>query len=146
MMPVLIAMLTLVEAPRCDGTTIEVEACLAGELRRADAELNRYYRAAVTRLTGERQPEALAGLRRSERAWIAHRDEECGAVSEYWKGGTIRGAMETRCRITATRIRTAAIWRDWLTYADSTPPILPAPVGELDDVRLARSAGPRPRE
>lgn len=124
------AVLLSVAAPACDGTTQEVEACLAPELERADAELNRYYRAAVARLNQEGQPSALAQLRRSEAAWIAHRDAECGAVWEYWKEGTVRGSMATQCRTRLTRARTLAIWRNWLTYMDSTPPLLPRPAAD----------------
>ena len=46
---------------------------------------------------------------------------------EYWKEGTIRGTFVTECRIPLARAKTTAIWRNWLTYADSTPPPLPRP-------------------
>ena len=114
-------------APCPGSTTREVERCLADDLARADAELNRYYGAVVKRLTNERQPVALAKLRASERAWIQHRDAECDAVWEYWKGGTIRGTFSAECRLRLTRDRTMAIWSNWLTYVDSTPPLLPRP-------------------
>lgn len=120
--------LLLAAADPCPGsTTREVEQCLAADLVRADAELNRYYAAAVRRLTDERQQAALSELRASERAWIQHRDAECDAVWEYWKGGTIRGTFSTECRVRLTRDRTIAIWSNWLTYVDSTPPVLPRP-------------------
>lgn len=127
-MTIIAVTLMLAAAAPCPGsTTREVEQCLAADLSRADAELNRYYVAAVRRLTDERQPAALAKLRASERAWIQHRDAECDAVWEYWKGGTIRGTFSTECRVRLTRDRTMAIWRNWLTYVDSTPPLLPRP-------------------
>lgn len=120
--------LMLAAAAPCPGSTTRgVEQCLAVDLARADAELNRYYAAAVRRLTDERQPAALAKLRASERAWIQHRDAECDAVWEYWKGGTIRGTLWTECRMRLTRDRTMAIWSNWLTYVDSTHPLLPMP-------------------
>ena len=46
---------------------------------------------------------------------------------DFWRGGTIRVGMELDCRIRLTRLRTFALWRDWLTFADSTPPLLPRP-------------------
>lgn len=129
-MTIIPLMLLLAAADPCPGsTTREVEQCLAADLSRADAELNRYYAAAVKRLTDERQPAVLAKLRASERAWIQHRDAECDAIWEYWKGGTIRGTFSTECRVRLTRDRTMAIWRIWLTYVDSTPPLLPRPGG-----------------
>lgn len=120
--------LLLAAAAPCPGsTTREVEQCLADDLARADAELNRYYAAAVKRLTNERQPVVLAKLRASERVWVQHRDADCDAVWEYWKEGTIRGTFSTECRLRLTRDRTMAIWRNWLTYVDSSPPLLSEP-------------------
>lgn len=131
-MSIIIAALLLAAGNPCDGsTTHEVERCLAADLDRADGELNRYYAAATKRLTAQQDTAALAKLRTAERAWIAYRDAECDAVYESWGQGTIRGAMYLGCRITLTEARTATIWRNWLTYADGTPPILLKP--ETDD-------------
>lgn len=126
-MIILAAALLAAASADCDGDTAHVEACLVDGFAAADAELNRYYAAAVRRLTSEKQTEALAQLRRAETAWIAYRDAECGAVRTWWSPGSISGAEATTCRIRITQARTATIWRDWLTYADSTPPILPQP-------------------
>lgn len=125
----IVAVLLMAVADPCGGsTTAEVERCLAADLARADAELNRYYAAAVARLAKDRQTVAIARLRASERAWVTYRDAECDAIYERWKDGTIRGAMALGCRMRVTRARTMTIWRNWLTYADSTPPLLPRPV------------------
>ena len=130
-MSIVVAALLLVATDPCVGsTTREVEQCFAADLARADAELNRYYAAAVTRLTKERATTALAKLRASERAWIAYRDAECDAVYEWWGQGTIRGTMALGCRVRITKARTMVIWQNWLTYVDSTPPILPTPKGQ----------------
>jgi uncharacterized protein YecT (DUF1311 family) len=126
-----LALLLAAAAPCPGSSTREIEQCLAADLAKADAELNRYYAAATRRLTGEQQLAALAKLRSSERAWIQHRDAECDAVWEFWKGGTIRGTFSGECRLRLTRERTMAIWSNWLTYVDSTPPFLPKPI-ELD--------------
>lgn len=112
----------------CEGsTTRDVEQCLAAEFARADAVLNRYYAAAVGRLTKKRAMTALTKLRASERAWITYRDAECAAVYEWWKEGTIHGAMALGCQTRVTKARTMAVWQNWLTYADNTPPLLPMP-------------------
>ena len=127
-MSMIITALLLTAGNACDGpTTRDVEQCLAADLKRADAELNRYYAAATKRLTEQQDTVALARLRAAERAWIAYRDAECDAVYKSWGQGTIRGAVNLGCRIDLTTARTATIWRNWLTYADSTPPILPEP-------------------
>jgi uncharacterized protein YecT (DUF1311 family) len=112
-------------AALCPGTTTpEVNACLNARLAEDDAMLNLYYRAAIKRSGGG---ELAAQLIQAERSWIAYRDAECGSVFGFWKGGTIRTSMEIDCRIRLTGLRTYAIWRDWLTCPDSTPPLLPRP-------------------
>jgi uncharacterized protein YecT (DUF1311 family) len=124
----IVALLLIAVADPCGGsTTPEVERCLAADLARADAELNRYYTTAMARLAKDRQTATVSQLRASERAWVAYRDAECDAVYEQWKDGTIRGAMALGCRLRVTKARTNTIWRNWLTYADSTPPLLPRP-------------------
>ena len=125
----IVALLLITVADPCGGsTTLKVEQCLSADLARTDAELNRYYSAAMARLTKDRQTAAITQLRASERAWVSYRDAECGAVYEQWKDGTIRVALALGCRIRATKARTNTIWRNWLTYADSTPPLLPRPL------------------
>lgn len=126
-MPIITVLLLAAEAPCVGSTTREVERCLAAELAHADAELNRYYAAATTRLARQGDTTALAKLRSAERAWIAYRDAECDAVYGSWGQGTIRGAMMLTCRVRLAEARTAMIWRNWLTYADGTPPILKKP-------------------
>jgi uncharacterized protein YecT (DUF1311 family) len=125
----IVALLLIAVADPCGGTTTpEVERRLAADLARADAELNRYYTAAMTRLAKGQQSVGITQLRASEQAWVAYRDAECNAVWEAWKEGTIRGAMALSCQMRVTNARTMTIWRNWLTYADSTPPLLPQPL------------------
>ena len=127
-MSIVVAVLMLATTDPCPGsTTRDVEQCLAAGLARADAELNRYYAATVARLTRDGDTTSLAKLRASERAWIAYRDAECDAVYDWWKGGTIRGTMSLECRTSITKARTLEVWRNWLTFADTTPPVLPRP-------------------
>ena len=95
-----------------------------------DDELNRYWKAAVERLQGDEKAETLTQLRASQRAWLKFRDGECEAVGMYWRPGSIAGRMWGDCMDRLTRARTRTIWESWLTYADSTPPILPRPAGE----------------
>lgn len=126
----------------CDGsTTIAMNACLAGKLERAEAELARYDAAALARLR-EAAQEAENGsseaalptmFEKAARAWAAYRDTECDALYAKWSGGTIRTAMGLSCRLSMTRQRTRTIWRNWLTYADSTPPVLPEPKVPTDE-------------
>jgi uncharacterized protein YecT (DUF1311 family) len=112
----------------CPGqTTLQVNACFGARLTESDRALNRYNQAALKRARQQKGSETAHQLMQSERSWVAYRNAECGSVFDYWRGGTIRVSSELDCRILLTRLRTYAIWRDWLTYPDNTPPLLPRP-------------------
>lgn len=95
----------------------------------ADAQLNRYYAAAMNRLKEQDEDYAKVRteLRDAQRAWIKYRNVECGAVYTNWYPGSIARTMAADCSDRLTRARTHSIWANWLTYADSSPPILPEP-------------------
>ncbi|RYE95008.1 MAG: DUF1311 domain-containing protein, partial [Oxalobacteraceae bacterium] len=93
----------------------------------ADADLNRYYDVAVQRVRKDGGEPVAKGFIQAQRSWLSYRESECGAIFEKYRDGTIRTSMEAGCRIRLTRLRTYMIWRNWLTYADSTPPLLPRP-------------------
>lgn len=116
--------------PPCPGgTTPAVEACLSARMTKADGELARYLAAARGRLRRDREPDAtVRAFEAAERAWIRYRDAECGAVYVHWSGGTIRNAEAISCRIQLSQLHAHTVWRQWLTYADTTPPILPEPI------------------
>lgn len=112
----------------CPGeTTVEVNACLEARLKDRDAVLNRYYHAALTRIAKESRPNTAEGFMQAQRSWKDYRDRECSSLAYFWVGGTIAASKELDCRILLTELRTYAIWRDWLTYPDGTPPVLPRP-------------------
>ena len=109
----------------CDGNTLEMNECMAGIRKRAEERKDRYLAAAIAR-HGDR-PELATMIQQSEVASDAYRKAECGAVYEDWKEGTIRNIMALTCDIALIDERTQTIWQNWLTYQDSTPPILPEP-------------------
>jgi uncharacterized protein YecT (DUF1311 family) len=120
------------EANCPDGNTLEVNDCLSARLDKADDALKRYLAAARQRLKSDAADDAgvakaLAGFDKIQAAWTAYREAECGALYDYWSSGTIRTSMELTCKIDLTRQRTHTVWSNWLTYMDSTPPILPEP-------------------
>lgn len=120
----------------CDSpTTPDINACAGRELAAAEAIRRRYADAARKRIRaevaqatpGSMSAGTLAAFERAESAWAAYRDAECNAVYANWSDGTIRTLMGLSCSAELTRLRTHAIWQDWLTYEDSTPPLLPEP-------------------
>lgn len=109
----------------CDGSTPEMNECMAGILERAIARKDRYLAAALERHSDK--PELVAMIRQSDKASDAYREAECEAMYEDWKEGTIRTIMGLSCSIALADQRTRTIWQNWLTYMDSTPPDLPEP-------------------
>jgi uncharacterized protein YecT (DUF1311 family) len=114
-------------APCPGDSTTQINACLDARSKESDAILNRYFQVALKRVRNESGGETAQQFIQAERLWTAYRDAECGSVFDYWSGGTIRVSMALNCRIRLTRLRTYMIWRDWLTYPDNTPSLLPRP-------------------
>jgi len=123
---------------RCvrDGSTPEMNACLADDLEQEEARMQRYLTAAEQRARAmDEQPRAFGGpsaqrgyLAASQAAWTAYARIVCEGVADSWKDGSIHTAMYLGCMIDMTHERTRVIWRDHLIYVDSTPPVLPEPV------------------
>lgn len=109
----------------CDGTTAAINDCLADVLSRSKERHARYRETAIGENAASERLAAL--IRESDAAFETHREAECGAVYEHWKEGTIRTAMWLRCAIRMTDQRTRGIWQNWLTFQDSSLPILPEP-------------------
>lgn len=128
-------------------TTVEMNACAALDLQREQDRMERYLAEARRRARElDMQPYGSptaqqAYLNAAQTAWQAYAQIACDGVHDHWKDGTIRTVMYLNCRIEMIRERTHVIWRDYLTYADSTPPILPEPVRSVaDELRSAPTA------
>lgn len=114
-------------ADPCSGakTTIEINECLGKRLDEADARLNEYLAAAGKHI--ESTGGASLNLKTAQEAWVRYRDAQCNDVYKLWEGGTARTAMGLQCRINLTQERTHDVWRAFLTFMDSTPPLKPEP-------------------
>jgi uncharacterized protein YecT (DUF1311 family) len=87
------------------GSQAEASACAHEEYKAADAELNKTY----GRLAGVLDAEDKASLKESELAWIKYRDSTCVFESSQYKGGTMRGMIESFCLARVTKARTAEL-------------------------------------
>ena len=110
---------------QCDGNTLEIQACMGKKLDEANALLARYLAAAQARINRDfgSKPE----LKATQAAWSRYRDLECGDVFDLWAQGTYRTLTSSECTLRLTQQRTHEVWRAYLTYQDSTPPVLPEP-------------------
>lgn len=133
MLPILLSLALAAPADPCSGakTTVEMDVCLAKVSNAAEIEMQRYLAAARKR-GAEDGPQVLKAFDLAQLRWSAWRKAECDAVFTQWQGGTIRGAAYLGCKIALTQARTHWLWRNWLTYMDSTPPILPEPKVSAD--------------
>lgn len=134
-----------------DGATPEINACFALDLEAEEKRMQQYLQVAMERARESDEadrafggPSAQRGyLDAGQSAWKAYADIVCNGVDDAWKDGSIRTVMYLDCMIRMTRERTHVIWRDHLTYADSTPPVLPEPVRPVSaDLR----SGPQPED
>lgn len=127
----LIVALMLAQAEPLDcssGVTPIINQCAAADLADSEERLRRYLSAARKKLLADPESAPVAKrLDEAQSAWETYRDAECNALYDYWSGGTIRTVMALSCKLSLTDERTHVVWQTWLTYPDSTPPLLPEP-------------------
>ena len=87
------------------GSQAEASRCAYEEYKAADAALNKTY----GQLAGVLDAEDKASLKESELAWIKYRDSTCVFESSQYKGGTMRGMIESFCLARVTKARTAEL-------------------------------------
>ncbi|MEL7217542.1 MAG: DUF6265 family protein [Pseudomonadota bacterium] len=109
----------------CDGTSVAINNCLAAIREKAEEREEEYFQAAIGNHGDSDELDKL--MRASHALAKDQRENECNAIYEFWKEGSIRDAMSLRCSIRLIDQRTHDIWRNWLTYQDSSAPILPEP-------------------
>ena len=107
------------------SSTLEINECASIKLESADAELARYLKACFKHNADD--PELVKSIKAAQTKWKDYMSAHCSSVGTMWRSGTIRGSMFLSCKIYLTKQRTHEVWRQFLTYMDSTPPVLPEP-------------------
>ncbi|PMN26284.1 hypothetical protein BCT41_18760 [Vibrio splendidus] len=105
--------------------TLEINHCAAIELETAQAELDKYLAASFEH--NDYDAELVASINKAQESWQAYMSAHCSSVYTQWRDGSIRGLMALSCKTTLTKQRTHEVWANFLTYMDSTPPVLPEP-------------------
>ncbi|MEZ8602625.1 lysozyme inhibitor LprI family protein [Vibrio splendidus] len=105
--------------------TIDINHCAAIELESAQAELDKYLTASFEHNAYD--AELVASIKKAQESWQAYMSAHCSSVYTQWRDGSIRGLMALSCKTTLTKQRTHEVWANFLTYMDSTPPVLPEP-------------------
>jgi uncharacterized protein YecT (DUF1311 family) len=106
-------------------TTIDVNRCLSIDLSEAEKTMEKYLSKSLERHKDDSV--SLTSIKESQEFWLNYRDAHCSSVFNIWRDGTVRTAMRLGCKIKSTHQRTTELWQSFLTYIDSTPPLLPKP-------------------
>ena len=109
-----------------EQTTVLINDCMIKALDRSEREMERYFNAAIAQMRGQSSKDA--DLSASQAKWLDYRRAHCADVYDKWRQGTYRHARSAACYLKLTTARTHDIWSAYLTYLDSTPPVLPEPL------------------
>ncbi|KJG38631.1 hypothetical protein UA32_09425 [Photobacterium angustum] len=111
----------------CDNprNTLEINDCASLTLTSAQEELSKYLTASVEH--NKKDPELVKAIEKAQKDWEVYMKAQCIAVYTQWREGTIRNVMALDCKTQLTKERTHDVWMHFLTYMDSTPPVLPEP-------------------
>ena len=113
------------ECNKNDQTTYGLMDCQKVEIEKYTKKMNIYFAKA---LQIQEDKELINMMKKAQTKWVAYEDAECSAVYQKWVDGTIRGLMGGSCSIKLIKRRTHDIWEEYLTYMDSSKPILPEPI------------------
>lgn len=110
----------------CEGTTIEMVACMQQEHRKADTELKGLYQRVLRGVGASREvkrekpdshgEEVGELLERAQNTWFSFREQECKARGKYLAGGSMAQLEILACKIQLTRerIRSLEQWMELL--------------------------------
>ena len=108
-------LLLLAQSGDCDRDAPQqvLNQCLASAYAAADAELNRVWKPAYAEMRRRDREDAdtrrgnyAQTLLASQRAWIAYRDAQCLAESQYMWGGSGEAMLLFDCKLRLTTERT----------------------------------------
>ncbi|WP_432452422.1 MULTISPECIES: lysozyme inhibitor LprI family protein [unclassified Agarivorans] len=106
-------------------STLDINYCAGIELDLAEQQMQRYL--ATSLKHNEDDPELLDAIKLAQQDWRKYYKSHCDSVYTQWREGSIRGVMALSCKTKLTKLRTHQLWENFLTYMDSTPPVLPEP-------------------
>ncbi|MEL6486883.1 MAG: DUF6265 family protein [Pseudomonadota bacterium] len=110
----------------CAGTIRQTNACLTQHARQAEQRRMHYLTRALGRFSDN--DAMMNHLREADELFLDYVTVECDRGMWGKSGGDADyGPMMKRCQIALYDRRTHDIWRNWLTFDDGTPPLLPEP-------------------
>ncbi len=107
-------------------STHDMEYCAAQKRGSASKTMRRYLIASYSQYNHD--PDTVKAIKASQQAWEAYENSNCEAVYNSWNTGSFRGLMSINCSTRMAKQRTHELWLNYLTFMDSTPPVLPEPI------------------
>lgn len=111
----------------CDKAlnTIEINYCAKVKLDNAEAEMERYLDKSIAQYTTNTN--VVESINIAQSAWQSYSKSQCDSVFTLFRDGSMRVVMTLSCRTKLTQQRTHELWSQYLTYMDSSEPVLPEP-------------------
>ena len=106
-------------------STFDINDCAGVELNKAELEMANYL--AKSKEQNSYDKELITAIEKAQQAWQTYAEAHCDSIYTMWREGSIRGVMFLSCKTKLTKQRTHEIWSNFLTYMDSTSPVLPEP-------------------
>ncbi len=104
----------------CQGTTLEMAACLEKDYKQLDSKLSNLYKRVSDGLApspkkgGSSQEASIRDLfMKAHKTWLSFRDEECKARQGYFSDGSMGKLESLGCRIELTEERIKSL-ENWL--------------------------------
>lgn len=106
-------------------STLDINYCAGVELNNAELEMATYLTKSKEKNSYDK--ELITSINKAQQAWQIYAEAHCNSIYTMWRDGSIRGVMFLSCKTKLTKQRTHEIWSNFLTYMDSTSPVLPEP-------------------
>jgi len=118
---------TMATSVNCDKAlnTIEINYCAKVKLDKAEAEMQRYLAKSIAQYTTDLN--IVESINIAQSAWQSYSQSQCNSVFTLFRDGSMRVVMTLSCRTKLTQQRTHELWSQYLTYMDSSEPVLPEP-------------------
>lgn len=107
------------------ATTIDINKCKAQEVELVYATLKQYLSASLRQNKEDKITSEF--IQESQHEWEKYSEKHCKTIYQKFIDGSIRNVMYHECKLRLAKRRTYELWYSYLTYMDSTPPVLPNP-------------------
>ncbi|EDM66228.1 MAG: DUF1311 domain-containing protein [Moritella sp.] len=118
---------TMAASVDCDKAfnTLEINYCAKVELDQAEAEMKLYLDKSIAQYIADTH--VVESINIAQSAWQSYSKSQCDSVFTMFRDGSLRVVMTLSCRTKLTQQRTYELWSQYLTYMDSSAPVLPEP-------------------